>query len=473
MRRTFRILPGLVLLLCALVHPSRLISQQDPASAGEPLHVSRATGPIEVDGNLGDPGWNGATRVDTFYETNPGDNVEPKVKTVTWLTYDDRFFYAAFDFSDPDPRGIRAPVADRDEVSSSTDYGGVILDTRNDGKTAFMFLANPRGIQYDAISSDTSGEDSSPDFYWDSAARITATGWTLEIRIPFSSLRYNSADVQTWGILIYRNRPRDFRYQMFNSKLPRGSNCFICHSQKMTGLTGLPGGNHIVLAPYGTAGRQSFPVGNVGSPLENEPVHWEAGLDAKWTPNANTAIDATINPDFSQVESDVAQITANERFALFVPEKRPFFLEGLDLFSTPLQAVYTRTITSPRWGLRATGEIGGDTLYTVLVTEDRGGGSVILPGPEFSDLAPQDFSSRVLVGRGRRDFGNSFASFLVTDREIEGGGHNRVLGPDFQWRPTGADSVSGQLLFSDSKTPDLPGTPPSGTAATSARTPAT
>ena len=124
MRRTLRILPGLFVLLCALVPPSRLIAQQDPAGsaapAGEPLHVSRATGPIEVDGSLGDPGWNGATRVETFYETNPGDNVEPKVKTVAWLTYDDRFFYAAFDFSDPDPKGIRAPFGDHDDISSST-----------------------------------------------------------------------------------------------------------------------------------------------------------------------------------------------------------------------------------------------------------------------------------------------------------------------------------------------------------------
>jgi hypothetical protein len=436
-----------------LATPSLLHAQ--PATP-EPLHITKATAPIAVDGQLGDPGWSGATRVETFYETNPGDSVEPKVKTVAWLTYDDRFFYAAFDFSDPDPKAIRAPLGDRDEVPSYTDYGGVILDTRNDGKTAFMFLANPRGIQYDAISNDTSGEDNSPDFYWDSSARITPTGWTLEIRIPFSSLRYNSADVQTWGILLYRNRPRDFRYQMFNTKLPRGSSCFICHEQKITGLTGLPSGNHIVLAPYATGRQEWLPEGGAGTPLARGSADWEAGLDAKWTPNANTAIDATINPDFSQIESDVAQITANERFALFFPEKRPFFLEGLELFSTPLQAVYTRTITSPRWGLRATGE-AGNALYTVLVTEDRGGGSVILPGPNGSSLADQDFSSRVVIGRGRKDFGNSFASFLLTDREIERGGHNRVLGPDFQWRPNGDDTVTGQFLVSDSQTPDRPG----------------
>jgi hypothetical protein len=454
-------------MLLALAVPASLLAQAPAPSAASPpsaedstpldvpLNIPRASGPIEVDGKLGDAGWSGAARVETFYETNPGDGVEPKVKTVAWMTYDDRFFYAAFDFSDPDPQGIRAPFGDHDEVPSYTDYGGVLLDTRNDGKTAFMFLANPRGIQYDAITNDASGEDSSPDFYWDSAARITPTGWTLEIRIPFSSLRYNSAPVQTWGILLYRNRPRDFRYQMFNRKLPRGSSCFICHEQKITGLAGLPSGNHLVLAPYATGERQSLPAGDAGGPLVDRPVHAEAGLDAKWTPNANTAIDATLNPDFSQVESDVAQIASNQRFALFFPEKRPFFLEGLELYSTPIQAVYTRTLTSPRWGLRSTGELGG-ALYTVLVAEDRGGGSVILPGPNGSGFANQDFSSRVAIGRGRKDFGDSFGSFLVTDREIEGGGHNRVLGPDFQWRPNGDDTVSGQLLVSSSQTPDRP-----------------
>jgi hypothetical protein len=247
---------------------------------------------------------------------------------------------------------------------------------------------------------------------------------------------------------------------MFNTKMPRGSNCFICHEAKVTGLTGLPSGNHIVLAPYATGARDSLPQGDVGTPLGNRPVRWEAGLDAKWTPNANTAIDATINPDFSQVESDVAQITANQRFALFYPEKRPFFLEGLELFSTPIQAVYTRTITSPRWGARVTGVVDG-ALYTALVAEDRGGGSVVLPGPNSSDLIPQDFSSRVAFGRARKDFGTSFGSFLLTDREIEGGGHNRVLGPDFQWRPNADNTITGQFLYSDSQTPDRPDLTPS------------
>ena len=147
----------------------------------------------------------------------------------------------------------------------------------------------------------------------------------------------------------------------------------------------------------------------------------------------------------------------NSRFALFFPEKRPFFLEGVDLFDTPIQAVYTSTITSPRWGARVTGKVDSSS-YTLLVSEDRGGGSVILPGPTSSSFEPQDFHSIAAIGRIRQDVGTSFGGLLLTDREIEGGGHNRVLGPDFQWRPTDKDQVTGQFLLTDTQTPNLPAT---------------
>ncbi len=341
-------------------------------------------------------------------------------------------------------------------MPSYTDYGGIIVDTRNDHRTGLLLLANPRGIQYDAITDDTTGnEDNSPDFYWDSVAKITKEGWVLEMRVPFSSLRYPSGDKQTWGILLYRNYPREFRYQMFSSKLPRGGNCFICRSNHLTGLDNLPPAGHLVVAPYGTAKEDAVPRGDLGSSLVNKPVRFNGGVDAKWTPNQNNAIDATLNPDFSQVESDVAQIVTNQRFALLYPEKRPFFLEGLELFSSPIQAVYTRSITSPRWGVRATGKFDSNQ-YTAFVAEDRGGGSVILPGPNGSAFADQDFSSFVGMGRIRHDFGKSFVSFLGTDREVSGGGYNRVYGPDFQWRAGDHDTVTGQLLLSNTQTPNRP-----------------
>jgi hypothetical protein len=417
--------------------------------------IKRASGPITIDGDLSDAGWKDALRVDKWFETNATDNTEPKMKNVAWLAYDDHFFYAAFHFEDPNPEKIRAPFADRDNVSSATDYGGVILDTRNDGKTAILFLSNARGIQYDSVSDDTTGnEDSSPDFFWESSAKITKDGWDLELRIPFSSLRYKKADPQTWGILLYRNYPRDRRYQMFANKLPKGGNCFICNENKITGLTGLPQGGHIVAAPYMTVKEQGSPRNDtLGNRIVNAPAKIDGGLDVKWTPNADTAIDGTLNPDFSQVESDVAAISANQRFAIFFSEKRPFFLEGVELFSTPIQAVYTRTITSPRFGLRSTGKFG-DNDYTAIIASDRGGGLTILPGPNGSDFANQDFSSTVAIGRIRHNFGLSYLSLLGTFRESEGGAHNRVLGPDFQWRINDKETVTGQVLFSDTKTPN-------------------
>ncbi len=428
-------------------------AEPDPDPA--PIGIHRAAGPITIDGDLSDEGWKGAIRIDTWYEVNPGDNTPPKVKNVGYLAYDDKFFYAAFEFQDPDPGKIRAPLGDRDNVPSSTDYGGVILDTRNDGKTGLLLLANPRGIQYDAVSDDSMGEDSSPDFFWDASGRITRDGWVLEMRIPFSSLRYPKGNPRTWRIMLYRNYPRDYRYQFFNVRLPRGGNCFICRGTSLRGLEGLPSGGHLVLAPYVNGRETGKAEGGPDTPFVNGPVRGDVGLDVKWTPNASTALDATLNPDFSQIESDVAQIGANERFALFFPEKRPFFLEGIELLSTPIQAVYTRTVTAPRWGVRGTGKFGA-TAYTALFAEDDGGGRVILPGPNGSSFADQDLRSFVAVGRVRRDLGRSFVSLLATDREIRGGGHNRVFGPDLQWRPTTRDMVTGQLLFSDSRTPFRP-----------------
>lgn len=171
-----------------------------PSRPGATLHVTRTATPIRVDGDLSDEGWRTATRVETWYETMPGDNGEPSVKSVGYLAYDDRFFYIAFEFEDPNPSAIRAPLGDRDSIRGSRmDFGGVLLDPLNTGRTAYEFYVSPRNVQYDSVTDDASGQNAAPDFFWDSAARITAQGWALEIRIPFSTLRYKSSDPQRWG----------------------------------------------------------------------------------------------------------------------------------------------------------------------------------------------------------------------------------------------------------------------------------
>jgi hypothetical protein len=419
-----------------------------------PVRAVRTSGPITVDGALDDPGWTGAGVIDRFYETQPGDNVPARIKTTVLLAYDERFLYIGLRCDDPEPGRIRAPFVERDGVIGTDDNVAIFLDTRNDRRSAVELRVNPRGVQADGVFNDASQvEDFAPDFLYDSAARVTDQGWQAELRVPFSSLRYPARDPQEWGIMVWRNYPRDFRYAFHSNPMPRGSNCFVCHLRPLLGLAGLPSASGLLLVPY-VSGQSVAAAEAPGRPLGASDTRGDAGLDVKWTPFANAAIDLTLNPDFSQVEGDVAQIAVNERFALFFAEKRPFFLEGVDLLDTPLSAIYTRTITAPRGGLRVTGKAGAAS-YTALATRDEGGGLVVIPGPTGSTFAPQDFESWVGVTRLRRDLGPSFASFFATGRAVDGGGHNVVFGPDFQWRSE-KDTVTAQLLYAHTRTPERP-----------------
>jgi hypothetical protein len=234
-----------------------------------PIQIHRAEGAIIVDGNLDDPGWKNAAVIDRFYETSPGNNNPPTVKTTAWITYDDRYFYIGVRCDDPHPEKIRAPYVDRDQVIGTDDNIAVFLDTRNDKRSAMELRVNPRGIQADGIYNDANGnEDFSPDFYYDTAAKIDAGGWSAEYRIPFASLRYNDAPEQTWNILVWRNYPRDFRYAFQSAAIPRGSNCYICWMHPIVGLTGLPKAGHLIAAPYVTSQSTSLPEnGQLGEPL--------------------------------------------------------------------------------------------------------------------------------------------------------------------------------------------------------------
>ena len=188
--------------MCAVLFAAA-VARADAPPAPPPIEIHRTTGPIVIDGDLSDAGWRDAAKIDRFYETSPADNTPPKVKTTAWLAYDDKYFYIGVRCDDPEPKKIRAPYVDRDAVIGTDDNIAVLLDTRNDKKSAMELRVNPRGIQGDAIYNDANGnEDFSPDFFYDTAAKIDAGGWSAEYRIPFSSLRYNDAPVQTWNILI-------------------------------------------------------------------------------------------------------------------------------------------------------------------------------------------------------------------------------------------------------------------------------
>ena len=423
-----------------------------PVTAAE-ISIRKLEGSIVLDGDLSDAGWTSAARVEEFFEYSRSDNAAPPVHTTAYLGYDDRYLYVAFQCDDPRPAAIRAPFVDRDQVLDDQDYVGIALDTQNERRSSVVFRVNPRGVQADLVRTDaTETEDFAPDFFFESSAKMTTKGWVAEMRIPLSSLRFPAKDVQEWAVILVRNYPRDFRYVMASTRIPKGSNCYICHADTLAGLANLPRGGHITVAPYSTAARdEQFS----GTPLATQSLNSETGFDMKWSASPKLTLDATLNPDFSQIESDVPQVSVNSRVALSYPEKRTFFLEGVDLFSTPFNAVYTRSITAPAWGIRTTGMFGS-TAYTVLAVEDRGGGSVVIPGRYGSSTVPQDFRSTVAIGRLLHAIGDSSAGLLISDREVNGGGYNRVIGPDFVWMITKADKLRGQYLYSSTENPDRP-----------------
>lgn len=412
------------------------------------LTIDATPSPVVLDGSLDDAAWAHATKFDRFYEYVSSDgNSPPIVQTTGWVTYDERFLYVGIECADPEPSKIRAPYIDRDRVHGDQDFVALVLDTTNEGRTAIQLRVNPRGVQGDAVNNDASRtEHFTPDFFYEAVSRIHDKGWTAEMRVPLATLRYPKAETQTWRLMLVRNYPRAYRNVMASSRIPRGANCYVCNMEEVTGFRNLPDAANLTLAPYATAeasDANSPVVDRMGT--ESEGV--DVGVDVKWTPNPRTVIDVTVNPDFSQVEADAPEIAVNERFAIFYPEKRPFFLEGVDMLDTPIEAVYTRRITAPTMGIRATGRTGS-TSYTTLVAQDRGGGLLILPGTMGSRYATDDYEATSTLGRVRHDIGNSFVAFLGTIREGSEG-HNRVFGPDLQWRPNGTDRVLAQFLYSD------------------------
>src|SRR3954469_22051047 len=237
------------------------------------LHASTVTvqklgAAIVIDGDLSDSAWASATKIDSFVEHARGDNVAPPVTTTAYVAYDERSLYVAFRCDDPKPSAIRAPFVDRDQVLNDQDFVQIVIDAQNDQRSAFIFKVNPRGVQADSVYNDANQlEDPAPDFSFEAASHITPTGWVAEMRIPMSSLRYADKDPQDWGVILERNYPRDFRYLMASAKIPKGSNCYLCHEMTLAGFTGLALGGHLTLAPYTTAARNEQLV---GTPLAAE-----------------------------------------------------------------------------------------------------------------------------------------------------------------------------------------------------------
>ncbi|MDX2217894.1 MAG: DUF5916 domain-containing protein [Burkholderiales bacterium] len=397
---------------------------------------------FKLDGKLDESFWSRATAADKFQDWLPQDNTPSRFPTEVRFAYDAHRLYVGIRARDPDPSLIRAPFVRRDKVLGDQDFVAVLIDPVGSRKFAQFFRVSANGLIADGLFNDANtSEDFSPDFDFEGAAAITADGWTAEMSIPFTSLRYRDSDVQRWNVLAFRGTTREQLHRAGHVPIPKEWNCLVCYAEPLTGLAGLPSTQHLSVVPQFTVASRRDTVRNGANIRENDV---KAGVDVKFRPRADTVIDATINPDFSQVELDTPQLSGNSQFALFFSEKRPFFLEGADLFDAPVNLIYTRSITDPAWGARATHRNEG-LEYTVLTAKDDGKGLVLLPGTLGTGFARQDRKSQATFTRARTHVGDVTLGGTLTDRTYESAGHNRVASADLVWRPNAEQRMRAQL----------------------------
>jgi hypothetical protein len=431
----------------AVIAQSPSVEQQSPT----PHQIPRIESQPRIDGVLDEKVWDRAWSANLNYEVSPGENTRAPIRTEVLVMYDANRLYVGFRAYDPDPKAIRAHLSDRDQAWSD-DWIGVVLDTFNDERRNYLFVVNPLGVQMDLIEVEASG--GTPwDGIWSSAAIITDWGWSAELEIPFSTLRFQRSDrTQVWGFDAIRGYPRTVDHQMGLFARDRSNNCYLCQADKIEGFAGVSPGRNIEFVPTLTAARtderEDLPAGElvIGDP------DIELGLTARWGVTPNLTLSGTINPDYSQVEADALQLTVNRPFAIFFPELRPFFMEGADYFDTLMDVVYTRMMREPSWGLKLTGKEGAHTIGAYVVDDDIT--NLIIPGSESSDFTVLEQPNTATVLRYKHDIGNRFTLGGIFTNRSGNDYLNRVAGVDGDLRFSAKDRVFVQLLLSKTDYPD-------------------
>jgi len=411
------------------------------------LRLSPASGlhPVKLDGKLDEALWQETEVFDRFYQTQPFDKTLAHERTEVRVLYDSRFLYVGIKGFDADPSQIRDSFSRRDKISIDQDFFGLFIDPSGGHKAAQVFYVNARGTVMDGIYSDTSGDDTAPDYEFSVATARFEGGWSAEYQIPFSSIAYDKSASTPWSMLVMRNMTRDQRYRMYSGEVTRATSCNLCFSDAIVGMQELPSGVNWHATPQWVLRRSRDE--QVGSPVKSARAS-DLSLDLKYRPNSATTIDATFNPDFSQIELDSPQLSGNTRFSIFVQEKRPFFLEGADIFRTPYNAISTRSIADPSVGLRYT-QRDADKDFSIVSARDAAGGLVLVPHAYYTAYANSPVASMASDARANFRIGALSIGAIATDRSYaDNRGYNRVAGPDFVWQVDHNQLMRGQLLMS-------------------------
>lgn len=406
----------------------------------------------DIDGIIEKEEWVDSLILKDFYEIMPGENVKPSVETIAYLSYDKENFYIGFKCFDPQPDKIRARYADRDSAFAD-DLVGIFLDTFNDQRNAYEFITNPLGAQMDCLRKEPEEEDCSWDGVWYSKGRIIEEGFEVEISIPFKTLRYPKEKVKTFRFMILRIYPRDFRVQISNIPIDRGKNCTLCQAELLENIQIEARQKKAELIPALVFSPSSFREG-LGEELKKDEDGGEAGLSLSYHLTSNLSLNGTVNPDFSQVEADVAQIDVNTRFALQYPEKRPFFLDGQQYFSSHLNLLYTRTMADPNYGFKLTGKEGRHSLGLFFVEDDIT--NFLFPSNQYSEIASLDEKSHSYGIRYKSDISrDSYAGIIYLRRETDGY-FNNLYGIDGKLRFGENEFFNFQYVESSTKDIFLP-----------------
>jgi hypothetical protein len=437
-----------------------------PKEKAVPIRIARFDTRPVIDGRANDEVWKRATVLKDFYQIQPGDNSAPSKRTEVLLGYDSKYLYVAFRAFD-DAGKVRATVAKRDAVSDD-DNVSMYFDTFNDQRRAYELAFNPLGIQADAIFTEGGDENFSVDIVMESKGTLTDQGYEVEVAIPFKSLRYEAGNGKIWGMHFFRQIKRFNNERDSWMPISRDASGFLTQAGHLTGLEDISTERQVELIPSltlsetGKRVRSISPAALQADPtlldpgqFLNKPVGFDPGLTAKVGLSSTVTLDFALNPDFAQIEADQTVVTANLRFPINFPEKRPFFLERIEIFRTQLNAVNTRAIIDPDSAVKLSGKHGRNT-FGLLLASDNGPGNY--SDEERSDpvLLPRirqflDKNAYIGVLRLKRDIGkeNSLGFIATSYNFIER--HSQLAGFDGRFRLNPQTVVDFQILGTTSR----------------------
>ncbi|WP_166109563.1 carbohydrate binding family 9 domain-containing protein [Pseudoalteromonas sp. Z9A5] len=428
-----------------------LLSSFNTFADKQHFSLTRLDQSITVDGVMDEPHWINATYIPIVYQDEPNEKGTPPVKTDAYLYEDGSSLYVAFIAQDPDPSQMRASLRDRDTLWED-DAVILVIDTFNDERTGYEFHVNPLGAQGDIRMTDTDGwsSDTSWDAIWDSAGQITDQGYVVEMRIPFKALRFpeNKKEL-TWGFSVMRNYQRDVFYQLSNMGFDRNIKCSLCQFDKLIGFNDIESSKNVQITPTLTALRNDSKP-QVPGDWDNGDLDTEIGLDLRWGLTNDAVINATINPDFSQIETDSLELDVNTTFSIYYAEKRPFFLDGASYFKSSLfELLYTRTIAEPTLGAKLTGKTG-DHSYALMLADDDNS-NILLPTNQGSGFASLNDKTNAAAARYQFDMGEQGIIGLTSTHRESDDYHNTVFSIDGSYWFNQSDTLLYQASTADTR----------------------